>query len=227
MALMRAAEQLGELTDRLVFVGGGVVDVLVSDPNSPPARPTIDVDVIADIEALVDYYKLGALLKARGFGEVVEGNVICRWRCGDLILDVMPTSEEVFGFGNRWYQSALEYSIRVVLPNGGPISVIDQAHFIATKLEAFASRGKQDIFVSHDFEDIVAVVNGFPELVDQVAHSTPDLRGYLCQWFNQLLKRSDLPDAIEGHLAAIHDSNQRSAVVLQRFALIAKLETGS
>ena len=45
--LERAAEQLGEaLLEQLVFVGGVVAGVLITDPAMPEIRPTQDVDVI-------------------------------------------------------------------------------------------------------------------------------------------------------------------------------------
>lgn len=53
------------------------------------------------------------------------------------------------------------YDVRIVTP---PL-------FIATKLEAFHGRGEDDIFGSHDLEDIVAVVDGRPEIVDDVMGS--------------------------------------------------------
>ncbi len=30
---------------------------------------------------------------------------MCRWHFDDVILDVMPTDEEILTFGNRWYKS--------------------------------------------------------------------------------------------------------------------------
>ena len=45
--LERVAEQLGEaLLEQLVFVGGAVAGVLITDPAMPEIRPTQDVDVI-------------------------------------------------------------------------------------------------------------------------------------------------------------------------------------
>jgi len=50
--LERAAEQLGEaLLEQLVFVGGAVAGVLVTDPAMPEIRPTQDVDVICSVIA--------------------------------------------------------------------------------------------------------------------------------------------------------------------------------
>jgi hypothetical protein len=48
--LERAAEPLGEaLLEQLVFVGGTVAGVLITDPAMPEIRPTQDVDVICSV----------------------------------------------------------------------------------------------------------------------------------------------------------------------------------
>ena len=50
--LERAAEQLGAaLLEQLVFVGGALVGVLITDPAMPEIRPTQDVDVICNVVA--------------------------------------------------------------------------------------------------------------------------------------------------------------------------------
>lgn len=43
--LERTVDQLGELTDRLVFLGGCATGLLLSDLAAPPIRLTQDVDV--------------------------------------------------------------------------------------------------------------------------------------------------------------------------------------
>jgi len=68
--LERAAEQLGEaLLEQLVFVGGAVTGVLITDPAMPEIRPTQDVDVICRAIARADYHQLGSQLRQRGFQE--------------------------------------------------------------------------------------------------------------------------------------------------------------
>ena len=53
--LERAAAQLGEaLLEQLVFVGGAVAGVLITDPAMPEIRPTHDVDVICRVIARSD-----------------------------------------------------------------------------------------------------------------------------------------------------------------------------
>ena len=52
------AARLEHLREQVVFVGGAVVDLLITDPASPPVRRTLDVDVIIEVASLMDYYAL-------------------------------------------------------------------------------------------------------------------------------------------------------------------------
>jgi hypothetical protein len=50
------------------------------------------------------YIKVAEQLRGLGFTEdQSEGAPMCRWRAGELILDVMPDDERALGFTNRWY----------------------------------------------------------------------------------------------------------------------------
>ena len=68
--LERVAEQLGEaLLEQLVFVGGAVAGVLITDPAMPEIRPPQDVDVICRVLARSDCCrKRLAYLLERTFG---------------------------------------------------------------------------------------------------------------------------------------------------------------
>ena len=84
--------------------------------------------------------------------------VICRWRHGALVVDVMPTDAAVLGFTNRWYAAALAHATWVPLGTRD-IRLITAPYFLATKFEAFHGRGHGDVRGSHDLEDIVAVTS--------------------------------------------------------------------
>jgi hypothetical protein len=57
--LETVANRLGKaLRNRLVFVGGAVVGLLITDPAMPSIRPTQDVDLIAEVLARADFYEL-------------------------------------------------------------------------------------------------------------------------------------------------------------------------
>jgi hypothetical protein len=48
---------------------------------------------------------------------------------------------------------------------GSDVHLITAVNFVATKLEAFHGRGANDVTLSHDLEDIVAVIDGRSEIV--------------------------------------------------------------
>lgn len=99
--------RLGPLTDKVVFLGGAVTGLLLTDPAAPPLRVTRDVDVIVEVLSLVEYYRFNTKLRNCGFIEDTSTSaLICRWRSKDSILDVMPTNPKILGFSNRWFKKA-------------------------------------------------------------------------------------------------------------------------
>lgn len=62
--------------------------------------------------------------------------------------------------------------------------------FVATKIEAFKQLGAGDSCASHDIEDVLAVVNGRPELVNEVGSSQREARGdvveTIAKWLRDL-----------------------------------------
>lgn len=52
------AQALGDLRERVVFVGGCAVGLLLTDPAAAAPRVTYDVDLVAEVAALPGYYRL-------------------------------------------------------------------------------------------------------------------------------------------------------------------------
>ena len=90
----------------------------------------------------------------------------------------MPMDSRVLGFANRWYPLVAQTAQQCVLPSGDSIRLIAAPAFLATKFEAFADRGGGDMLASHDLEDIINIVDGRPELRDEVADAPAELRAY-------------------------------------------------
>src|SRR5437868_63242 len=88
--LWLVARSLGDALDEVVFVGGMIRELLITDPAAGPARPTQDVDCIVDAKSYADYLQLCDRLRARGFAECTdEGAPICRWTVHDVRVDMM------------------------------------------------------------------------------------------------------------------------------------------
>ena len=51
-----AVDQLGELADEMVFLGGCATGLLITDPAAPPIRATQDVDAIVQVVSRAEYY---------------------------------------------------------------------------------------------------------------------------------------------------------------------------
>jgi hypothetical protein len=223
--LERAAEQLGEaLLEQLVFVGGAVAGVLITDPAMPEIRPTQDVDVICRAIARAEYHLLGSQLRQRGFQEDSRpGAPLCRWCIEDLVLDLMPTQGEILGFSNRWYPLALDTAELQGLPSGRSIRIVTAPVFLATKLEAFRGRGQGDFLFSHDLEDLMAVVDGRASLLEECRLSPPELRQGLAAHFLELLNTSAFLEALPAFLPPDQASQQRLPYLLETLRAIAAL----
>jgi hypothetical protein len=70
--------------------------------------------------------------------------------------------------------------------------------------------------VSHDLEDIVTVIDGRPEVVEEVTSSPGNLKKFLSDEFRDLLSSRDFVEALPGHLLPDAASQQRAGLVLRR-----------
>ena len=215
--LMNAAELLKPLLDELVFVGGCVAALLITDRAAGNIRPTYDVDAIAAIASRADYITFSERLHELGFTEDTrEDAPICRWRNGETILDVMPLDEKILGFSNRWYKPAMEYAEEYELKLDLRIRVVSAPYFCATKFDAFRGRGKSDYFSSHDLEDLIAVIDGRRQIVDELRSAPEDVRTYVASEISRLLSTTQFLDAVPGYLLPDSASQARVGGLLER-----------
>lgn len=56
--LIHVAKRLGNLRNRVVFVGGCATGLLITDPAMPEVRITQDVDLIVEVASRLEYYRL-------------------------------------------------------------------------------------------------------------------------------------------------------------------------
>jgi len=225
--LTRVAAALGELRERVTFVGGCATALLITDPAADPVRATQDVDAIVAIVSLAEYLRLGSALRAKGFSQsIAEAEPPYRWTFAGLKLDLMPTDPSVLGFSNRWYSAVLERAVSAVVGEGIEIRVADAPTFLATKLEAFLDRGRGDYLSSHDLEDVLSVVDGRAELVGELRNTDPQLRSFVAETFARLLADEGFVNALPG-LILEGSPAVRTPVTLQRLRAIAQLSPGA
>jgi predicted nucleotidyltransferase len=220
-AVELVAAALGPLCSELVLVGGCSVGLLITDQARPPVRQTIDVDLVAQVASVGDYYgNLHPKLKARGFVESADAEHFCRWTKGSLIVDVMPSKDILGHSTNVWYEAVVQQATAVTLGSGQQIQLVSAPLFIATKLESFHGRAGGD-YLHHDMEDIINVVDGRPELGDEVRTSDGFIRDFIEDEIDALLADATFVDQLPGHFSGDAASQARVPVVVQRLRSLA------
>lgn len=212
------ARALGSLKQEFVFVGGCAVGLLITDEARPTVRVTQDVDLIVSVGSLMAYHQLAERLRELDFVEDA-GAVVCRWRLGNVKVDVMPTEERILGFSNRWYPQAIRDARETSLPSGQVIRLIPAPHLVATKIEAFYSRGGGDFAASHDLEDIVNLFDGRAEIVAEARDLNDELGSYLRKELEDLLSHASF--AVEYHLGPSAMEQARAEIVIERMRTVA------
>jgi hypothetical protein len=194
----------------VVFIGGATIALWTTDQAASDFRPTDDVDVIVEVTSRSGYYRFEDRLRELGFVND-QGDVICRFRhpAEDLILDVMPTEATILGFENHWQKESFPHAVPVELPSGRTIRAVPPHFLLATKLEALSSRGEGDLFRSHDFEDLITLIDRREELVEEVHAAPVELREFVATGFADLLRHRDFDPAGEGALAGGPETQER------------------
>ncbi len=205
------AKGLKDLKQKVVFVGGATVDLFITDPAAPATRPTDDVDCVVEIAGTGQYHELEAELRKLGFKHAVgEDAPICRWRFSGIKVDVMPTKGAVLGFSNQWYPTGMANAEEVVLPNKERVRVFSLPYLLASKLAAFRDRGREDFQASKDLEDIIALLDGCPEVEQKVDAAAAEVRQYLGREFKRLLAHDRFLPALEGSLRPGREGPERT-----------------
>ena len=101
-------------------------------------------------------------------------------------LDLVPLDEKILGFANRWSKPGFEAATVAVLPSGLQLRHLSAPYFMATKLEAFKDRGNNDVYLSHDLEDVISVVDGREELHDELSAASPEVRSFVAHTFRSI-----------------------------------------
>jgi len=211
-AVQLVAAGLKDLRDQVVFVGGSVISLYANDPGADAPRPTSDIDLVIVVSSYAEYERLEQRLRQLGFHHSPEDNILCRYRFHGVMVDIMPTDVPSIGPTNKWYIPGMAHAIDHRLPDNSVIKLLTLPYFLATKFEAFKSRGG-DMRTSKDFEDIVFVLDSHLGSEEELKGALLDVREYLRKEFKALLKLNGAAEVIAGHLDP-RVSNERSQLLL-------------
>lgn len=217
------AAALGPLREQVIFVGGCAAGLLISDPAATPIRATLDIDLVVNVTILTEYHQIEEEFAKLGFKRDMSAEApICRWMYRNIAVDLMPTDARILGFANRWYPLAIQTAKAMTLPSGLSIRLIGAPEFLGTKFEAFRQRGNGDLLASHDLEDILNVIAGREQLLEEIAQCSAELRHYLADRSRELLATPDFEYWLTG-LIQDDSSGEQSDVVIERLRAIAEV----
>lgn len=160
---------------------------------------TEDVDCVIKLTTYRGLYELEEVIRSHGFAnDTTPGAPICRWTYRGETVDIMPDDKGVLGFTTEWYRPAFAHRKEVQLYDGTSIYIFPTLYYIATKIEAIKGRGGNDLRFSHDFEDLIYVLNNCVRIIvffDGEKDLT--LTTYLSDWAAQVLERQNIMEEIE------------------------------
>ena len=210
------ARALGKIKEQVVFVGGSVAELYADNPELSDIRPTIDVDCVVDLQisTYLDYSKLEEQLRSLGFqNDISENAPICRKIYNGIKVDFMPVNSKILGFSNIWYEEGITNKISIVLPYGISIFILPVEYYLAIKLEAMHSRGGTDIRGSHDWEDIVYILNNCGKFLQNFQQcNNKKLVNYLKENFRNLLNDNNIKEIV--YSALPYDSEEANIEVI-------------
>ena len=173
------ATALGELNKIVVFVGGAVVSVYADDDAADEVRPTQDIDLTLKLFDL-NQQDLDKQLAKLGFHPDMQGHAICSYKYNDIAIDIMASTDTMRGETNRWFAQGFD-SLQKITINDNDIQILSAPYYLATKFEAYNHRGNNDYRTSHDFEDIVYVIDNRINIVKEINQSDEPVKHFLSE----------------------------------------------
>jgi len=207
------AQALSELKEQMVFIGGAVVSLYADDPAADEIRPTADIDMTINLMNFSDWVKMQERLAELGFVPDPYGHAICSYLYNNIPVDIMPAEESQFGPSNKWYKIGFE-DLWLVKALDEEIRILSAPAYMATKFEAFNDRGS-DYRTSHDFEDIIYILDNRTSIVTEVERTHPAIKAFLRQEFNKIIQNLFLDEILSAHIHPIQ-IDERYPIVLEK-----------
>jgi predicted nucleotidyltransferase len=220
--IRRISLALGEMNERVSFVGGATIGLYINDPAAEDVRATKDVDITVEIASLGELESIREELVQKGFTQSPEDDVICRFRFDNIKVDVMSTKEVGWAPANPWFSQGFAHRETVKIGDQ-MIQLLPLPYFIASKFAAYIGRGGKDPRTSHDFEDIVYVIDNRTDIVAQIDKAPMDVKHYLMEQLKIILNHNAMQEAILGNLA-YETRDVRYGRIIESFEKIINLD---
>jgi len=192
------AEALQELKDQMVFIGGAVISVYTDDPSADEIRPTADVDLTINLLNYAEWAQMQERLAELGFSPDPHRQAIISYLYKGISVDIMPSEDGPVGPANKWYKIGFK-NLWTTEVKGLSIRIFSAPCYLATKFEAFNNRGTGYI-TSHDFEDIIYVLDNRTTIVEEINQDHPEIRQFVKEEFIKIYKSNNFNEIVSCHI---------------------------
>lgn len=196
----QVANGLKELNEKMVFIGGAVISLYTDDPAAEEIRPTTDIDMTINLANYNEWAQMQERLSELEFYPDPQGQSICSYKFEKIAIDIMPAEDSSIGVSNKWYKPGFKYLQQVKLPEGISINILPSPYFLATKIEAFKDRGQNDFYGSHDFEDIIYLIDNRTTIVEEILASEEEVKQYIKQELTAIKNHPQASEILAMHI---------------------------
>lgn len=215
----KVATALDELNKDVIYVGGAIVSLYVTDEGAEQPRPTKDIDVAVQISSYGQMNELREKLAQKKIFPATTESVMYRYTHEEILIDFIPYEETPLGPTNSWLKPGFKKAYPVNI-GALQIRILPVSLFLATKWEAYKSRGN-DPRTSHDFEDIIYILDNNKELIEDFRNAENDVQDFLKKMSREILNHSSRNEIIECHINPF-TVNQRREIVIEKLNAILK-----
>ncbi len=215
----KVAISLEELNKDVIYVGGAVVSLYVTDEGAEQPRPTKDIDISVQISTYSQMDELREKLALKNIYPAPTEKIMYRYSYEDILIDFIPFEETPLGPTNSWLKPGFEKAYPINIGNI-EIKILPVSLFLATKWEAFKSRGS-DPRTSHDFEDIIYIIDNNLEVVKDIRQANKDVQEFLKEMGNEILNHPSRNEIIECHINP-YTAEERREIVINKLNEILK-----
>jgi predicted nucleotidyltransferase len=209
----KIATRLGELNNDVIYVGGAVVSLYVTDEGADLPRPTTDIDISVQISTYAQMDILREKLAAKRIYPASSETVMYRYTYQEVLIDFIPYEETSLGPTNSWLKPGFKKAYPVTIGDV-EIKILPVSLFLATKWEAFKNRGT-DPRTSTDFEDIIYIVDNNLGLIQDVTGAEKDVQMFLKEMSTEILSHQNRDEIIECHLNP-YTTGERKKIVFDK-----------
>ena len=215
----QVANGLKELNDKMVFIGGAVISLYTDDLAAEEIRPTSDIDMTINLANYAEWAQMQERLSELGFYPDPQGQSICSYKYQDIAIDIMPADDSSIGVSNIWYKPGFKYLQKKALEDGTSINILPTPYFLATKLEAFKDRGKNDFYGSHDFEDIIYLIDNRTTIVEEILNADEEIRQYIKEELTLIKNHKQADEIIAMHIHPLI-REERFKILMEKIEMI-------